>query len=238
MKKILIFTGAGVSAESGVATFRDFKTGLWHNYSIEDVATPSGWKKNRELVLDFYNQRRAQLKEVEANLAHQVIAQLEDFFDVTVVTQNVDNLHERAGSKNILHLHGNLTQARSTLDSGLIYDWVEDIKIGDKCEKGSQLRPHIVWFSEDLDQEIVNEARNAAQDADVCIIVGTSMQVWPANTIPFNTRESTKIYYVDPGEIDFEISYYRQAYFTHIKEPATIGMMELFNQLVYENENN
>jgi NAD-dependent deacetylase len=154
-KKILVFSGAGVDKESGVETFRDSQDGLWNNNKIEDVATPDGWRRNKEKVLDFYNMRRAQLKEVEPNLAHQIIADLENEFDVTVVTQNVTNLHERAGSTKIIHLHGELTKVRSTLDSTLIYDWTEDCNLGDKCEKGSQLRPHIVWFGENLNPKFI-----------------------------------------------------------------------------------
>jgi len=147
MKKILVFTGAGVSKESGIETFRDSAESLWNNHRIEDVATAEAWRKDKELVLDFYNQRRKQLKEVEPNLAHDLIAKLEEKYQVTVVTQNVDNLHERAGSTNVIHLHGELTKVRSTLNPNLVYDWHDDCSLGDKCEKGSQLRPHIVWFS-------------------------------------------------------------------------------------------
>lgn len=232
-KKIMVFSGAGLSKESGVETFRD-SDGLWNNYKIEDVATPEGWKKDKELVLDFYNQRRQQLKEVHPNLAHRLIAELENKFDVINVTQNVDNLLERAGSTNVIHLHGELTKVRSTLDPSLIYDWTEDVNLGDKCDKGSQLRPHIVWFREQLNQEFVNEAVKAAEQCDYCIIVGTSLQVSPANEIPFLTDFKTPIYYIEPSKIDmlmYDIPDYKLPYFHHVKKVATKGMQYIFNQL-------
>lgn len=229
--KILIFTGAGVSAESGVETFRTDSNGLWFNHKIEDVATPEGWKKDREKVLNFYNERRRQLKEVEPNSAHKIIADLEKEFNVTVVTQNVDDLHERGGSKNVLHLHGELKKVRSTIDPTLIYDWLEDCKIGDKCEKGSQLRPHVVWFGEDLDNSITKKAAKIASEVDVCIIVGTSMNVAPANMIPSLTKETCLLYYVDPSD-NWEPPTFRKSFYTHIKEPATIGMDIVRKELI------
>jgi len=232
MKKILIFTGAGVSKESGIETFRDAKDGLWNNYRIEDVATPDGWRKNRQLVLDFYNARRAQLNTVEPNLAHQLIASLEKDFDVTIVTQNVDNLHERAGSKNIIHLHGELTKSRSTFPGSTeTYDCHDDINLGDKCPRGSQLRPNIVWFGESLDPIKIKNAETESEKCDICIIVGTSMQVSPANQIPFLTKEDCLIYYIDPSDIDFYIDKQRKPFFTHIKEPATIGMQKVIEDI-------
>ena len=229
MKKILIFTGAGVSKESGIETFRD-ANGLWNNYKIEDVATPDGWRKNRQLVLDFYNDRRAQLNTVEPNLAHQLIASLEKDFDVCIVTQNVDNLHERAGSKNIIHLHGELTKSRSTFPGSTeTYDCHGDINLGDKCPRGSQLRPHIVWFSESLDPIKIKNAETESEKCDICIIVGTSMQVSPANQIPFLTKEDCLIYYIDPNDMDFYLDKQRKPFFTHIKEPATIGMQKVID---------
>ena len=185
MKKILVFTGAGVSAESGIETFRTGDDGLWMNHRIEDVATPDGWRRDKKKVLDFYNLRRSQLGTVQPNDGHKIIAELEKHFGVTVVTQNVDNLHERAGSTNVIHLHGELTKVRSTLDPHLVYDRPSDVNVGDKCEKGSQLRPHIVWFGENLDPSFLQAAQTAAEEADVCIVVGTSMKVSPANDIPF-----------------------------------------------------
>jgi len=223
-KKILVFSGAGVDKESGIETFRDSNDGLWNNYKIEDVATPDGWRRNKEKVLDFYNERRKQLKNVESNLAHQIIAELEKDYDVTVVTQNVTDLHERAGSTKVIHLHGELTKVRSTLDPTLIYDWSEDCNVGDKCEKGSQLRPHIVWFGEGLDNNFIERSEEAAQECDFCIIVGTSMQVSPANQIPFLTKPNTLIYVVDPSDMDFHIDKQRRPFLTHIQEVASIGM--------------
>ena len=231
-KKILVFSGAGVSKESGIETFRDSKDSLWNNYKTEDVATMDGWRKNRSLVLDFYNQRRAQLKDVHPNLAHQIIADLEKDYDVTLVTQNVDNLHERAGSTNVIHLHGELTKSKSTFPGSTeSYDCPDDINIGDKCPRGAQLRPNIVWFGENLDPNNINKAEVAAGECDICIIIGTSMQVFPANQIPFLTKEDCIIFYVDPSEMDFYVPEFRNDFFHHIKEPATIGMQKLANIL-------
>ena len=231
-KKILFFTGAGVDKESGVETFRDSQDGLWNNNKIEDVATPDGWRRDREKVLNFYNARRAQLKTIEPNLAHKIIADLEKDFDVTVVTQNVTNLHERAGSTNIIHLHGELTKVRSTLDPNLIYDWTEDCNVGDKCEKGSQLRPHIVWFSENLNPKLIERSEYVAQECDVCVIVGTSMQVAPANQIPFLTKPNTLIYVVDPSDMDFYVDKQRRPFLTHIQEVASVGMEKVKQDLI------
>ena len=230
-KRILVFSGAGIDKESGIETFRDAEDGLWNNYKIEDVATPSGWRRDKEKVLNFYNERRRQLKNVEPNLAHQIIADLEKDFDVTIVTQNVTDLHERAGSTKVIHLHGELTKVRSTLDSTLIYDWTEDCNIGDKCEKGSQLRPHIVWFSENLNPKFIERATETAQECDICIIVGTSMQVAPANQIPFLTKPNTLIYVIDPAEMDFHIDKQRKPFLYHIQEVASVGMEKVKNDL-------
>ena len=231
-KKILIFSGAGVDKESGVETFRDSQDGLWNNNKIEDVATSDGWRRDREKVLNFYNVRRDQLKTIDPNLAHKIIADLEKDFDVTIVTQNVTNLHERAGSTNVIHLHGELTKVRSTLDPTLIYDWVDDCNLGDKCEKGSQLRPHIIWFGENLNPKFIERAEEAAYECDVCVIVGTSMQVAPANQIPFLTKPNTLIYVVDPNDMDFHIDKQRRPFLTHIQEVASIGMEKVKNDLI------
>lgn len=232
-KKILIFSGAGLDAESGVETFRSGANGLWNNYKIEDVATPQGWQKDKAKVLEFYNQRRKQLQTVEPNDAHKIIAELEKWFDVINVTQNVSNLLERAGATNVIHLHGELTKVRSTLDPKLIYDWeYKDLNIGDKCEKGSQLRPSIVWFNENLDPDILKNVNEIASEVNVCIVVGTSMQVSPANSIPFQTKETALIYYVDPSNIDFYISARRKVFFYHHQKPATIGMKEVMDDLI------
>ena len=238
-KKILVFSGAGVDKESGIETFRDSNDGLWNNYKIEDVATPVGWRRDRQKVLDFYNERRKQLKNVESNLAHKIIAELEKDYDVTVVTQNVTDLHKRAGSTNIIHLHGELTKARgcmydhktSPLDTVVDVGY-NPINIGDKCPTtGSQLRPHIVWFGEDLDPDFVDMATEAAKECDVCIVVGTSMKVSPANTIPFLTRETTKIYYVDLSDLDFYVPEYRTDLFNHYQELASTGLEKVKNDL-------
>lgn len=176
-KKLVVLSGAGVSAESGIPTFRD-AGGLWEGNDIREVASPQGWRKNPATVLDFYNQRRKAAKQAQPNKAHLIIKDLEEYFDVTVITQNVDDLHEKAGSSNIIHLHGSLFKMRSTLDENLIYDIEGDIKIGDKCPKGSQLRPHIVWFGEAV--PLIETATEISIDADVFVVVGTSMQVYPA----------------------------------------------------------
>lgn len=222
-KKILIFTGAGIDAESGVQTFRD-SGGLWDNYSPDDVATISGWRRNGGLVLDFYNKRRAELKDVYPNRAHEIIADLENYFDVTVVTQNVTDLHQRAGSSNVIHLHGELKKVRSTVDPQLIYDWEGDCNLGDRCREGSQLRPHIVWFGETLDSDIIESVANIASECDFCIVVGTSMKVSPANTIPFLTGDNCSIYYVDPSDVDFFIPPSRMQHFKHINDIASVGL--------------
>ena len=197
MKRIVILTGAGMSAESGISTFRD-SDGLWENHKIEDVATPQGWKKDRELVLEFYNQRRKELFEVEPNIAHLSLVDLEKHFDVNIITQNVDDLHERAGSSNVLHLHGELKKARSSVDSSLVYDldnW--ELKIGDRCEKGSQLRPHIVWFGENV--PALSEAINITFGADILIVIGTSLNVYPAAGLIDDVKSNVPIYYIDPN---------------------------------------
>jgi NAD-dependent deacetylase len=230
MKKIVVFTGAGISKESGIETFRDHN-GLWESHKIEDVASYVGWKKNRELVLDFYNKRRNQLKSVEPNDAHLITKELELYFDVTVVTQNVDDLHERAQSSNIIHLHGQLKKSRSTVDNKLVYDCENDIKIGDRCEKNSQLRPHIVWFGENLFEEDLNNAIKAFKSADIIIIVGTSMVVQPANKLHLHTKDNCDIYYVDPCDISFE-KYDKEI--KHIKEVATKGMCIIKDILLNE----
>ena len=171
------------------------------------------------------------MKDVEPNLAHKIIADLEKDFDVTVVTQNVDDLHERSGSTKVVHLHGELKKVRSTLDSTLVYDWTEDCNVGDKCEKGSQLRPDIVWFGENLNPKMIERAEEASVECDICIIVGTSMQVAPANQIPFLTKSDTIIYVVDPSEMDFFIDKQRKPFLYHIKEVASVGMEKVKNDL-------
>ncbi|MGB2087948.1 MAG: SIR2 family NAD-dependent protein deacylase [Psychroflexus salarius] len=195
MLNICVLTGAGISAESGVKTFRNHD-GLWEGHDVMQVATPEAFKKNPELVLDFYNQRRKQLKSVKPNVAHLALAQLENKCHVNIITQNVDDLHERAGSKNIIHLHGELMKAKSSIDDSLIYNWTEDIKIGNTCEKGSQLRPHVVWFGEAV--PMFEHAIAQVEVADIIIIVGTSMQVYPAASLIDFKKAETPIYFIDP----------------------------------------
>jgi NAD-dependent deacetylase len=194
-KKLVVLTGAGISAESGIKTFRD-ADGLWEGHNVLDVATPEGWHKNPELVLDFYNQRRKQLHEVQPNLGHQILATLEQDFDVQIITQNVDNLHEKAGSSNVLHLHGELLKVRSTSNQNYILDWETDLNLGDYDNKGYQLRPHIVWFGEEV--PALEEAVEIVQKADILIIIGTSLQVYPASGLMHYAKPSVPVYYIDP----------------------------------------
>jgi len=196
-KRIAVFTGAGISAESGIKTFRD-TDGLWENYSIEEVATPQGWQKNPELVNEFYNLRRKQVLEAHPNPAHKALVKLEKKFDVTIITQNIDDLHERAGSKQIIHLHGEIRKVRSTVKSSLIYTmegW--ELKIGDRCEMGSQLRPHIVWFGESV--PMMENAMSLVSVADILIVVGTSLNVYPAAGLLGYADRNIPKYLVDPN---------------------------------------
>lgn len=195
-KKLVVLSGAGISAESGIQTFRD-AYGLWEGHNVMDVATPEGWHKNPVLVLDFYNQRRKQLKEVKPNLGHEILVELEENFDITIITQNVDNLHEKAGSSNVLHLHGELNKVRSIANKNYILEWTDDIKIGDFDDKGNQLRPHIVWFGEEV--PALEEAVKIVSEADILIIIGTSMQVYPAAGLVDFAPESIPIFYIDPN---------------------------------------
>ena len=199
MKKIVVLTGAGISAESGISTFRD-SDGLWEQYRVEDVATPEGYEKNKALVLDFYNQRRRQLATVEPNEGHKQLVRLEDYFDVRIITQNVDNLHERAGSKNVLHLHGELTKARSERNSKLITDiGYNDIKLGDKAEDGAQLRPHIVWFGEAVPN--IEPAAQMCEECDYFVVIGTSMNVYPAAGLIHYVGRDVPCWLVDPKAV-------------------------------------
>jgi NAD-dependent deacetylase len=228
MKHIVILSGAGVSAESGIQTFRD-SDGLWEGHSVEDVATPMGFMKDPQLVLDFYNQRRAQLKTVEPNEAHKLIAKLEEHFKVTVITQNVDDLHERAGSTNVIHLHGELKKVRSTKYEEFIYNCEDDINIGDLCEKGAQLRPHIVWFTEAV--PMIEKACTILPDCDIVIVIGTSMQVYPAASLIGYAPPFCESYYIDPAPKDsYEIKMRRNHRTIAMK--ATEGMKMLYEELV------
>ena len=231
-KKITILTGAGVSAESGISTFRD-SDGLWENYRVEDVASIEGWYRNPSVVLDFYNARRAQLQTVRPNAAHISIAELEKDWDVTGVTQNVDNLHERAGSTRIIHLHGELTKVRPEnccndkdgFSEETVFDiGSEAISIGDLAPNGAQLRPHIVWFGEAVPK--IDAAIDAVEAADILLIVGTSLQVYPAAGLYRFAKTDTPIYIIDPKDVPV-----RDARITHIKEKATTGMVT-FQRLI------
>lgn len=195
MKKIVILTGAGISAESGIQTFRG-AGGLWEGHDVMEVASPEGWRNNPTLVLDFYNQRRRQLKEVKPNSGHQAMFRLEKNYDVQLITQNVDDLHERAGSSKVLHLHGELFKVRSTVNENEILDWKNDLNIGDVCSQGHQLRPHIVWFGEQV--PLLPKAIELTQQADIFLIVGTSLQVYPAASLLHYVSRGTPIYYIDP----------------------------------------
>ena len=195
-KHIVILTGAGMSAESGLKTFRD-ANGLWEGHDVMGVATPEGFHRNPELVLEFYNQRRKQLLDVEPNTAHFDLAQLETEFKVTIITQNVDDLHERAGSSNVIHLHGELLKVRSTGNEVDIQSWSKDLVLGDVCSKGYQLRPHIVWFSEAV--PMIEKAMDICATADTLVIIGTSMQVYPAASLMHYVPEKTPTYFIDPN---------------------------------------
>ena len=222
-KHIVVLTGAGISAESGVKTFRD-ADGLWEGHDVMQVATPQGFRDNPGLVLQFYNERRQQLKTVEPNDAHKNLKTLEKDFKVTIITQNVDDLHERAGSSNILHLHGELLKARSTRYPEKIYVWTEDLNLGDTDDKGFQLRPHIVWFGEDV--PLIEKAIDICYTADILVIIGTSLQVYPASNLINYTQPKIPIYYIDPKPADVDNSIIKV-----IAKPATKGTEELLEIL-------
>lgn len=195
LMKIVIFTGAGISAESGISTFRG-ADGLWENHPIEEVASPGGWLRNPKLVLDFYNQRRRQLFDVAPNPGHLSITELQNHHDVTVITQNVDDLHERAGNRNVIHLHGELRKVRSTVNAEEVLEWTADLSLNDRCSQGYPLRPHIVWFGEAV--PMMEVALRVVRDCDVFVIVGTSMQVYPAASLVEYVPQGCSIYYIDP----------------------------------------
>jgi NAD-dependent deacetylase len=227
MKKLVVLTGAGISAESGIATFRD-AGGLWEGYRVEDVATPEAWHRNPELVLDFYNQRRKKALDVTPNRGHEILAELEQYFNVTIITQNVDNLHERAGSTNVIHLHGSLFESRSAKNPKLVYPikgW--ELNMGDVCELGSQLRPNIVWFGEAV--PLMEVAAELASAADLFLVVGTSMVVYPAASLIDYVRDSVKKYVIDPKKP--EILHVPNLEF--ITEKASVGM-EKIKQLLLQ----
>lgn len=226
-KKIVVLTGAGISAESGLSTFRD-AGGLWEGHNVMDVASPEGWRNNKELVLDFYNQRRRQLKNAKPNDAHLALTELEKKYDVTVITQNVDDLHERAGSSRIIHLHGELNKARSTVDESIVYDLEgSDITVNCRCEKGSQLRPHVVWFGEMV--PMMEEAIKVALSADIFIVIGTSLAVYPAASLLEFVKTDTPVYLIDPVKPENHL-YQRNINF--IQDKATLGTRELVNKML------
>ncbi len=228
MKKIVVLTGAGISAESGIKTFRD-ADGLWENHDVMEVASPQGWEKNRALVLRFYNDRRNHLKEVEPNAAHQALAELEKKYNVVVITQNVDDLHERGGSSNIIHLHGELTKMRSVMNDTVIYDCTEDIKLGDKAKDGYQLRPHIVWFGEMV--PMLDQAAQEVMTADIVMVVGSSMQVYPAAGLVEFAPDGVPVYYIDPKPtINYELG--RSANLKVMEEKATTGVRKVVDELM------
>lgn len=223
-KKLVVLSGAGISAESGISTFRD-ANGLWENHKIEDVASPEGFAKNPQLVFDFYNLRRRQLKEVQPNLAHQILAELENDFNVHIITQNVDDLHERAGSTHIIHLHGELRKVRSVDNEFETYFWENDCNLGD-CDKfGSQLRPHIVWFGEMVPE--MDNAMRIAEQADILLVIGTSMQVYPAAGLIHYIPDHCEVYVIDPH---LENQYTKKENF--MKTSATEGMKILRQKLL------
>ena len=217
-KHISILTGAGISAESGIKTFRD-ADGLWEGHDVMEVASPEGFNNNPALVLEFYNQRRKQLKEVEPNRAHLDIAMMEEYFNITVITQNVDDLHERAGSSHIIHLHGELSKASSTGDPTYVKTWDGDIQLSDKCPKGYQMRPYIVWFGEAV--PMIEKAIRVIEESEAIIIIGTSMQVYPAASLTAYARPEAPIYYIDPNpNINYELS--QSSRLKVFKGPATV----------------
>jgi NAD-dependent deacetylase len=227
-KKIVVLTGAGISAESGIKTFRD-GDGLWENHRIEDVATPEAWKRDPVLVQEFYNQRRRQLLTVTPNAGHLALVELEKKFDVQIITQNVDDLHERAGSNHIVHLHGELRKARSERYPDLVYDWDRDLVIGDLCERGTQLRPFIVWFGESV--PMIEIAAKITETADILLIVGTSLQVYPAASLMIYAPASIPVYYIDPKpQLNYELR--QMPNVTVVEEPASTGVEKVRQMLI------
>ncbi len=225
MKRIVALTGAGMSAESGLKTFRD-ADGLWEGHDVMQVASPEGWRKDPELVLDFYNQRRRQLFDVRPNQGHELLAGLEQRYSVDVVTQNVDDLHERAGSSRVLHLHGELLKVRSSRDERLVQDWTTDLALGDLCDLGSQLRPDIVWFGEAV--PLLEPAAEITSRADIIIIIGTSMQVYPAASLIHFAQPGIPIYFIDPRPTISESQFSNLTVFA---DTAVTGMQKLVKLL-------
>ncbi|WQY25088.1 NAD-dependent deacylase [Helicobacter pylori] len=225
MKNLVILSGAGISVESGIKTFRD-ADGLWEGHDIMEVASPYGWKKNPQKVLDFYNQRRRQLFEVYPNKAHKALAELEKHYQVNIITQNVDDLHERAGSSCILHLHGELLSVRSEKDPNLVYRWEKDLNLGDLAKDKSQLRPDIVWFGEAV--PLLEEAISLVKQAHLLIIIGTSLQVYPAASLYTHAHKDALIYYIDPKAKSAHLPKNVQC----ISESAVHAMQDLIPKLI------
>lgn len=225
-QKIVVLSGAGMSADSGLKTFRD-EDGLWEGHDVMEVASPHGFARDAALVLDFYNQRRSQLLEASPNEGHRALAQLESYYDVTIVTQNVDDLHERAGSTEVIHLHGELFKVRSTGNPSDILEWKKDLKLGDVCKAGFQLRPHIVWFGEQV--PLLPKAAEITQQADILLIIGTSMQVYPAASLIHYAVPGIPIYFVDPKPT---VSAYDYANLTILAEKAAMGVPTLVSDLI------
>jgi len=226
MKNILVLSGAGISAESGIKTFRD-ANGLWEGHDVMQVASPLGWENNQELVLDFYNQRRKQLLQVKPNAAHHALVKLQKKYNVQIVTQNIDDLHERAGSTNVVHLHGELLKVRSSFDESLVMDWKKDLRTGDFCEHNSQLRPHVVWFGEPV--PMFQKAAEIAETAHIVIVIGTSMQVYPAAGLVDFVPRSTPILFIDPNPNISETENLEI-----IKKTAVSGVPEIVEKLLAE----
>lgn len=224
MKKLVVLTGAGISAESGISTFRD-SGGLWEGHDVNEVATPEGFAANPTLVLDFYNQRRRQLLEVQPNEAHRLLAHLEKRFQVVIITQNVDDLHERAGSHNVIHLHGELLKSRGVDNPQVIYPCTGDIKVGDKSPTGVQLRPHIVWFGEEV--PMLDQAIEEVYTADVLMIIGTSLQVYPAAGLMNYRKEGTPVFYIDPNP-----SLHSRGDLTVIAQKASTGVAKAIELII------
>ncbi|MEO1435521.1 MAG: Sir2 family NAD-dependent protein deacetylase [Bacteroidota bacterium] len=230
-RKIVILTGAGISAESGISTFRD-AGGLWEGHDIMEVASPQGWDRNQGLVLDFYNKRRAQLHTVVPNVAHEALAKLDKDFDTYIITQNVDDLHERGGSSQVLHLHGELYKARSVKNPEYIVDWKKDMQLGDTCPDGGQMRPHIVWFGEAV--PMLEPAAALASAADVFMVIGTSMQVYPAASLISFVPDHAPKYFIDPHPAIAENAYENLKI---IAEKATVGVPPIVNELIQSQNN-
>lgn len=231
-KKIVVLTGAGISAESGIKTFRD-ADGLWEGHDVMEVASPQGFAKNPELVLDFYNQRRKQLFNVTPNQAHCSLVDLEPYFEVRIITQNVDDLHERAGSSSVLHIHGELLKARSTQNENDVLEWIKDLNLGDLCQNGYQLRPHIVWFGEQV--PLLEKAVEITQNADVLLIIGTSMQVYPAAGLIDFVKPGTPIYFIDPKP---NMNSTKYDHLIIVEDTATKGVPTVVSELINLNSVN